>query len=256
MAKINPRGDRSKIMLIPMVPGPSVVPMPLAPPPPPFMTEGHESGLLAALLAPPHPITIKYQTKRARLNIVRAGESNQGVLLICEGWALRFAQLPNGKRQVLSVVLPGEIANATSLFDDAFDFSVLAVTDVRYCYLEADDVRSKIQLDPAAMKCWAQLVAAEHRMTEQLLVDLGQRTAHERIAAFIVRMKDRMSGGIGEAIFSFPLRQQQLAEMLGLTPVHVCRVLSEFRKNGYCDISDGAARIFDIDELRQIGTPR
>ncbi len=148
-------------MLIPMVPGPSVVPMPLAPPPPPFMTEGHESGLLAALLAPPHPIKIKYQTKRARLNIVRAGESNQGVLLICEGWALRFAQLPNGKRQVLSVVLPGEIANATSLFDDAFDFSVLAVTDVRYCYLEADDVRSKIQLDPAAMKCWAQLVAAD-----------------------------------------------------------------------------------------------
>ncbi len=214
-------------------------------------------GGLMSKLAVGGSLHAKHFTKRARLNIRRAGETNKGVLVICEGWALRFSQLPNGRRQIFSVVLPGEIVNPAALFGPSTD-SVQAVTDVRYCYLAAEDIHKKIQEDQSAAQSWARLIAADRRMSDELLVDLGQRAADERIAAFILRMMDRLSDNadLPQQVFRLPLRQQHFADLLGLTPVHVCRVLSAFRKDKICDISDGMAKIWDLEGLRQIGVSR
>jgi CRP-like cAMP-binding protein len=73
-------------------------------------------------------IKVKHRTTAARQNIYRAGEPSEGVLIICEGWAVRYVQLPNGRRQILSVVLPGELVSATSIVERQFAFSVQAVT--------------------------------------------------------------------------------------------------------------------------------
>jgi CRP/FNR family transcriptional regulator len=210
--------------------------------------------LMSALAEDGSLHTKQHHTKRARLNICRVGEMNRGILVICEGWAFRFAQLTNGKRQIFSVILPGEIVNPASLFGQTTD-SVQAVTDVRYCYLAAADIHKKIREDDTAAKFWAQLIAADRQMSDELLVDLGQRAADGRIAAFILRMMKRLSDNIDppKQVFQLPLRQQHFADLLGLTPVHVCRILSAFRKEKICDISDGIVRIWDLEALRQIG---
>ena len=57
------------------------------------------------------------------------------MLVICDGWAVRFVQLPNGKRQILSVLMPGDLVSPTSMLEGQLAFSIQAVTDVRYCYL-------------------------------------------------------------------------------------------------------------------------
>jgi CRP-like cAMP-binding protein len=69
-------------------------------------------------------IETKHRSTAARQNIYRAGEPNEGVLVICEGWAVRFVQLPNGRRQILSVVMPGDLVSATSILERQFAFSV------------------------------------------------------------------------------------------------------------------------------------
>jgi len=190
----------------------------------------------------------------ARRNIYRAGESSDGVPVICEGWAVRFFQLPNGKRQILSVLLPGELVSASAIFERQFPFSIQAVTEVRHCLLPYARVRARLQQDADLLDCWFRLSAAEYHDADKRLVDLGQRTAQERIAALILhlllRFQDRDE--VVDDEFPFPMSQQQIADFTGLTPVHTCRVLSQLRKNAICDISHGTAKVIDRDELQRL----
>lgn len=194
----------------------------------------------------------------ARHNICRAGESSDGVLVVCNGWAVRYVQLPNGKRQILSIILPGDLVSAGHMLERSLSFSVQAVTHVKYCQFAIEDVRIRVRSDPTLFDFWGRLVATEHRSTDGLLVDLGQRSARERIAALIVQIMLRFenrSGGHVDA-FPLPLSQQQIADFTGLTPVHACRVLNALRRHGICDVGQGGARIFDRAELQRLATSK
>ena len=198
----------------------------------------------------------KTRSAPARQNICRAGELKEGVLVICEGWAVRFIQLPNGKRQILSVVLPGEVVCPTSFLERQFTFSVQAVTNVRYCYFPFAEVRARIQSEPALFDIWFRLMAVEYGNADKRLVDLGQRTAQERIAALIVHMMLRCEqrGEFHGDTFAFPMSQQHIADFTGLTPVHACRILSSLRRKSVCNVGRGIAKIIDRGELERMGS--
>lgn len=116
--------------------------------------------------------------------------------------------------------------------------------------------RARICDNPALFEVWLRLTAAEQRQADKRLVDLGQRTAQERIAALIVHvmMRCEQRGELLGGEFPFPLSQQQVADFTGLTPVHTCRVLSSLRKNGICDVGHGYVKVMDRSDLRHIGS--
>jgi CRP-like cAMP-binding protein len=181
-------------------------------------------GVLFGRSGQPMAIAGKHRQIAARQNLYRAGEASEGVLVICDGWAVRFVQLPNGKRQILSVLLPGDLVSPTSMLEGQLAFSIQAVTDVRYCYFPFAEVRAKIRNNPSLFEVWLRLTAAEQRDADKRLVELGQRTAQERIAALIVHvmMRCEQRGELLNDEFPFPLSQQQIADFTGLTPVHTC----------------------------------
>jgi CRP/FNR family transcriptional regulator, anaerobic regulatory protein len=197
---------------------------------------------------------IRHRSASARRNIYHAGEPVDGAIVICEGWAVRFVQLPNGKRQILSVVLPGDLVASISILDRKFIFSVQAVTDVRYCCVPLAEIRKRLQVNPALLDLWLEAAAAEYRRADKQIVDLGQRSAEERIAALLHQMMTRSQerGELQADTFAFPLRQQQIADCTGLTPVHVCRVLGRLRKDSICDVARGMVRIIDRAELERM----
>lgn len=209
------------------------------------------SGVSPALQA-------KHRTIAARRNIYRAGEGSEGVLVICDGWAVRFVQLPNGRRQILSIVLPGDLVSPSALLERQLSFSVQAVTNVRYCYFPVAEVRARVQSDPVLFELWFRLAAAEHRNADKRLVDLGQRAAQERVAALIAHVISRLEdrGEAQDDELPFPMSQQQIADCTGLTPVHTCRVLSWMRKQGICTIGHGVMKITDRAELQRLATVR
>ena len=195
-----------------------------------------------------------HRTSAARHNIYRAGEPSEGVAVVCDGWAVRFLQLPTGRRQILSVVMPGDLISAGAAFARELAFSVQAVTSLRYCIFPFSDMRARLHDDPALLDSWMALAAAEHRDADRRLVDLGQRAALERIASLIFQIMLRVEerGELAGGEFVFPMSQQQMADCTGLTPVHTCRVLSALRKSGVCDVGHGAIKILDRAELQRI----
>jgi CRP/FNR family transcriptional regulator, anaerobic regulatory protein len=213
-------------------------------------------GALFGATCRPMAIGGKAREIAARQNIYRAGEPNEGVLVICTGWAVRFVQLPNGKRQILSVLLPGDPVSPTAIFENQFSFSVQAVTEVRCCSFPFAEVRARICDNPSSFDVWLRFTAAEQRDADKRLVDLGQRTAQERIAALIVHVMLRCDerGELLDDEFPFPLSQQQIADFTGLTPVHTCRVLSSLRKNAICDVGHGFVKVMQRSALQRMGT--
>jgi len=193
----------------------------------------------------------------ARQHIYRACETAEGVLAICRGWAVRFVQLANGKRQILSLLLPGDVVGA-SILEARFDFSIQAVTDARICVFPRTEVHVRIANAAALFEAWLSAIAAASRDAERRLVDLGQRMAQERIAALVahVMLRCEQRGELLGGEFPFPLSQQQIADCTGLTPVHTCRVLSALRRSGVCEVGCGAVNVVDRSALTHIAAPR
>ena len=88
---------------------------------------------------------------------------------------------------------------------------------------------------------------------DQLALDLGRRTADERIARLILNLAPRLAkrGMANGPAMDFPLRQRHIADATGLTPVHVSKVLGEFQRAGLIEISSRSLTIINETELRR-----
>jgi CRP/FNR family transcriptional regulator len=194
------------------------------------------------------------RTVHARRNIYIAGEASEDAYIMCSGWACRLVRLPDGRCQILSFLLPGDLFSAAAPFQEQLDFYVEAITEVRYAAMNRAAIRSKLSEDPRTLEAFMNLCIAETKDANQMLTELGQRTADEHIARLILHLMERLSmrGMVHDQSFEFPLRQQHIADAMGLTPVHISRVMSVFRQDGLIEIHDGKMKVRDLEELRRI----
>lgn len=190
--------------------------------------------------------------------IYARGEMSDDIYILCHGWAFAVAQLADGRRQILNVLMAGDMFSAHMAFDDSLDFSIQAVTAIRYSRINRDDLKAMLFADPKVLEALTRICAMERRAANDMIVDLGRRSADERIAHLLLAIAERIGQRsiIREQTYPFPLRQQDIADLSGLTPVHVSRVLGKFRQANLVELSGGKLRINDIDGLRRIGLPR
>jgi len=192
-------------------------------------------------------------TVAARRIICRGQDDLTSVPIICSGWALSAVMLPDGSRQILSFLLPGDLVSPSLLFDSKPDSFVEAITTVTYRAFNRLNLRQAITTEPAAFSALARMWFREKRRTEELVVDLGRRSASERIARLIIGLVERLqerSMTSGPFEVDFPLRQHHIADATGLTPVHVNKLLSEFRRKELIRLSDRSLAILDPAAFR------
>jgi CRP-like cAMP-binding protein len=176
------------------------------------------------------------------------------VFAVCQGWALRFVELADGRRQNLAVLLPGDICVAT-LFEDELHFSVQAVTKLRITRFARADLTRRILSDAHTLEVYGKACAAQLRDVDERAVDLGRRSAEERVSRLILGIVDRLSGHrvLQNHPYAFPLLQRHIADLTGLTPVHVSRVMTEFRNAGLIRLTKRSLSITNLTGLEQIG---
>lgn len=194
----------------------------------------------------------------ARRLIFRERDALEFIPLICRGWAACSVTLFDGRRQILSFLLPGDIAPTAMVFDGVAHVSIEAVADVHFRAVERAGLKAALLRDETLFERFSRLWAAEKLRADQLAVDLGRRSADERIARLILGLAERMrQRGLADSeSFEFPLRQHHIADATGLTSVHVSKVLTEFRRAGSIEINERALTIRDPAAFRAIANMR
>jgi len=174
--------------------------------------------------------------------------------IICSGWAAAYVNLPNGSRQILSFILPGEVPSASLFFSGAEYVWVEAISNVHYRSFNRSDFMRDISGRPETFALIADVWTKEKRRADWLIVDLGRRSAGERIASLLTDLVDRLQqrGLVApDGSMEFPLRHRHIADATGLTPVHVSKVLSEFRRRGLLTLAERVLTIKDTNALRR-----
>ncbi|MGE0563805.1 MAG: Crp/Fnr family transcriptional regulator [Pseudolabrys sp.] len=194
----------------------------------------------------------------ARRLLFRERDTLDFIPLICSGWAACSVTLFDGRRQILGFLLPGDIAPTATLFDNIARFSIEAVTEVSYRTIVRTEFKAVLMRNADLFEAFSRLWAEEKGRADQLAVDLGRRSADERIARLILGLAEQMKqrGLANGDSFEFPLRQHHIADATGLTAVHVSKVLTEFRRGGYIDINERALTVRNAAGFRAIANMR
>ena len=197
-------------------------------------------------------------TISARRMICRKDDPFEVVPIICQGWAASMVTLPDGRRQILSFLLPGDIVSTVLIFEPVSQCSVEAITEVHYRTFERTEFKAALLKHSALFDFLSNAWVEEKTRANQLAIDLGRRAADERIARLILNLLDRLArrGMARDQIIDFPLRQHYIADATGMTTVHVGKVLSEFRRAGLVEISDRSLTIIDLTGLRNVANIR
>ena len=176
--------------------------------------------------------------------------------MLCTGWAFRYFQLSDGRRQILRFLLPGDLFSPVAIFEKTLHFSVKALTDVQVSGFARSEIRARCAADPNVRSAIANSCVDDTHAASELLTALGQRSAEQRIAHLLLHLMPRIAAVnvIREQRYPFPLRQQHIADAVGLTPVHVSRVLRLFRDRRLVVLSEGVLTVFNLPELEKIGS--
>ena len=190
----------------------------------------------------------------ARRTIFRKNELMDSVPVVCDGWAVSVASLPNGRQQILSFLLPGDLLSGSLLFEQRLSWSISTVTDVSCRRFNRSELRDALIRSPKTFDKLSLAYSDEKNRIDHLAIDLGQRTAEERVARLILNLRDRLAerGWVHDQAFDFPLRQTHIADATGLTSIHVNRVISGFRRQDLVEISDRSLKILNPEKLQRL----
>ena len=231
--------------------------------PSPCVTCTHrETGFCAtAFRSPPADLQANnnwqhFELADAGKQVLSQGTSLDHIFVLCVGWAFRYIQISDGRRQILKFLLPGDLFSSISIFEESSHFSVRALTSVQISSFARPEIRNRYSADPAVQSTIAQSCVADACDATEFLAVLGQCSAEQRIAYLLLHLIRRIAARhvIREQRYAFPLRQQHIADTVGLTSVHVSRVLRLFRERRIVVLSEGVLEVIDLPELEKIGS--
>ena len=194
------------------------------------------------------------RTVRADTDLVHERQTDHPAFILEQGWALAYKMLPNGTRQVIDFALPGDFMGLRSVLLRTSDHSFAAVTDIVVAEISARQMIETFQRLPrlGAAVLWA--ASRDEAMVVEHLVSVGRRDALERMAHLLVELGLRLElVELGTAAsYACPINQYHLADALGLTAIHVNRVLRKLREQRLVTFRDGLVEVHDLKGLRRL----
>lgn len=189
-----------------------------------------------------------------RQDIILEGETPRELRLFLAGWACRYKMLEDGRRQIVAVLLPGDICDLHMNVLREMDHTVTALTPVSYVDIQPATIEAIIARHPRITQAllWDGLVTSA--IQREWVLNLGKRSALERIAHLLCELFTRVQA-VGLAVDNrceMPLTQSDLAETTGLSAVHVNRTLQELRSQGLIVLRDRDLTILNFEELRAV----
>ena len=194
------------------------------------------------------------RTLDAGQDIVHQGDPAQSAYILACGWACSYKLLPNGTRQIVDFQIPGDFIGLRSILLRTADHNVEAITNVEVSEVLMEELVDAFTHTPrlATAVLWA--ASRDEAIVVEHLVDLGRRDALERTAHFLLELGSRMmlAGLASKKGYPCPLSQDLLADALGLTSVHINRVLRQLREDGLLTFRSGKVSFDDFERLVEL----
>ena len=193
------------------------------------------------------PLWVKRGTQ-----VIHEGQTGHQAFVLQDGWACSSKSVRNGGRQIISVAIAGDCVGLGSAQLQTADCSIETLTDA---VLNPVDRHRMLQTFGEFPRLWVALLwSLDGGIVAERLVSIGRRSALERMAHFFVELAERLTS-VGLATrteFKFPLTQYVLGDALGLSAIHVNRVLHQLRHQELLTLRQGRVQILDVGRLRKI----
>lgn len=189
-----------------------------------------------------------------RRDLIREGERPRGILIILDGWACAYKQLPDGRRQITSFLVPGDLGEPKAHLLNEMDHSIGAITPARYAEIDAGDFARLVADSPGLARALWRHELTLSSINREWVLNVGQRSAYERLAHLLCELFAKMeAAGLARGdSCDFPLTQADLGDATGLTAVHVNRTLQALRADGLIELRGRRLAIRDLAALRRV----
>jgi len=194
------------------------------------------------------PIAVKqYPAERP---VVSDGQRATDCCLVADGFCVRSKTIADGKRQILSIHIPGEIPDLMSLFLHVMDHDLSTLTPCRLGLINHEALRQLHRRKPNVAEMFWRDTLIDAAMFREWIVNVGQRPAPARLAHVMMELRERLRliGRVDGNSFEMPMTQEEIGEALGITGVHANRVIRQLREEGIVDLHRGRATV--LNEVR------
>ena len=191
-------------------------------------------------------------TIEKRRDLVVDGYEYRKLCFVADGFGARYKLLRNGKRQILNVILPGDVIGLPGSFLDRASYSVIALTEMRLHVCPIDAYVQLCYRRPQFGLALTWLAVHEAALYAERVVDTGRRTPPERLAHFLLELHTRLTavGRAEPAAFDLPFSQEVLGDALGLSVPHLNRMMSQLRFEGLITLTDRRVEFPDLAAIR------
>jgi CRP-like cAMP-binding protein len=187
-------------------------------------------------------------------DLVKEGSPVNTLHVVLEGWACRYRTLTDGRRQFPALVLAGEVCDLEGLSLDRLDYGVATITPCTVAMVSHEAFRGLLDESQRFREVFRWLLAVDNAVASEWALCLGRRSALERIAHLICELRLRLAAShAGEdKSFIFPLTQEELADAVGLSVVHVNRTLQTLRSAGLIRLENRRLVILNGEALERL----
>jgi len=188
-------------------------------------------------------------------DLVSDGDRPTDCKLILSGFACTYKLLPDGRRQIMSFQIPGDICDLQGFFLGEMDYAIGTLTAGRVAVIPHEELLDLTETHPRIARALSQSTFVDAAIFREWMVGLGRRSAYARIAHLLCEMGQRLQviGLAQNGSYDLPVTQTELADALGLTTVHVNRTLQQLRHEGLITVRGGTVTLSDPEGLKQAG---
>ncbi len=193
------------------------------------------------------------QSVNARENIVCEGQTPWKVRLILEGFACRYKTMRGGQRPLIAYLVPGDFCNLDASILGPMDHTIAAVTACVVADLPQDQLDEVMRKQPRIARALRWATLADEAVLREWLANVGQRPSDRKLAHLICELRLRLEivGLASTSHMQFPLIQQELANALGISAVHVNRVFQQLRQANLVVTQGGGLFFPDLNRLER-----
>jgi CRP-like cAMP-binding protein len=193
-------------------------------------------------------ITPKYYPPHTLIS--RQGDDDSRIFIVNSGWACAYRDLSSGERAIIDTPLMGDIVGTRAAEGPNLN-SLASITELSLFEISRQTLNEVLDYRPGMAIFFARITMRQHSILTEHLTNVGRRNALVRTAHFLLELGERLAA-FGEGStrgYDCPLTQQELADVLGLTAIHVNRTLRELREHKLISFRSGFVEFLNRPKL-------